>query len=176
MNLPPHSKNIAIIGPSSSGKSTLANTLGRALGLPTLHLDQIAHVPATNWQRRPDDAFIAEHNSFIDKNPHWIIDGNYSVCMPRRLAKADTIIWCDPPLPGCIGRYIKRSVIADKERPGCLHNAGHEFNLALIRYTLIQYPLKRTEYAEVIRQNPHLRILHLRSFSQIKELEKTYRL
>jgi adenylate kinase family enzyme len=41
-------QRIAIIGPSNSGKSTLAATMSIALSLPLLHLDQIAHRPTTH--------------------------------------------------------------------------------------------------------------------------------
>lgn len=46
-------KRICIIGPSSGGKSTPAQKLGRQTGFLVLHLDKIAHIPGTNWQRCP---------------------------------------------------------------------------------------------------------------------------
>ena len=46
-------RRIAIIGWSSTGKSTLAHRLGLKLDLPVTHLDTIFNQPNTNWQARP---------------------------------------------------------------------------------------------------------------------------
>ena len=45
---------VCIMGPSNSGKSTLAEAIARARGLPAIHLDQLYHLPDTDWQPRPE--------------------------------------------------------------------------------------------------------------------------
>ena len=45
------------------------------LGAPSVHLDQLAHVPNTNWQRRSDEELISEHDGVIASDK-WVIDGN----------------------------------------------------------------------------------------------------
>ncbi|MFS0491278.1 hypothetical protein [Leadbetterella byssophila] len=50
-------ERICIIGPSSSGKSTLAQALGEKFDLKVCFLDQMAHVPGTQWKRREDAEF-----------------------------------------------------------------------------------------------------------------------
>jgi adenylate kinase family enzyme len=49
---------ICIVGPSNSGKSTLATAIGRARGLPVVHLDQLYHRADTDWEagRRPSSS------------------------------------------------------------------------------------------------------------------------
>lgn len=68
---------LCILGPSNSGKSTLADAIGRARDLPVVHLDQLYHLPHTDWQPRPTVEFIALHDAAIQA-PRWVLDGNYS--------------------------------------------------------------------------------------------------
>src|SRR5882762_504368 len=95
---------VCIIGPSNSGKSTLAERLACKLGTEAIHLDQLAHVPHTNWQRRSDQDLISEHDEVIASDK-WVIDGNYRVCMQQRFERATAVIWLDPPLIGFLYRY-----------------------------------------------------------------------
>lgn len=162
-------KRVMIIGPSNSGKSTLTANLGKKTGYPVLHLDQIAHKPGTNWERTDIDWFVAEHDKFIEQE-NWIIEGNYSVCMPQRIARAETVIWCDPSLLGCMYRYILRSLKSPDNRIGTLKGAHRELNLSLIKYTLRNYPKNRKKYAAFLAEGSHLDIKHYKSFKQIKAL------
>lgn len=150
-------KRICVIGPSNSGKSTLAQELGRLLGLPAFHLDRIAHKPYSNWERVPDKEFIRLHDEIV-VGDDWVIDGNYSIAMPQRFARADTVIWLDPPLFGCIVRYGMRSFIGERARPGGLEGAKREFGLSLIKYTLFHYPRNKRKYKDLLAQFPHLKI------------------
>ncbi|HEU4838612.1 MAG TPA: hypothetical protein VFS88_04285 [Micavibrio sp.] len=150
-------KRICIIGPSNSGKSTLAQELGRLLDLPVFHLDRLAHKPYSNWERVPDDEFVRLHDD-IAVQDDWIIDGNYSVAMPQRFARADTVIWLDPPLFGCIIRYAMRSLMGARTRPGGLDGAKKEFGLGLVKFTLFNYPRNKKRYKNLLVQFPHLKI------------------
>jgi len=140
---------ICIIGPSNSGKSTLADKISAKTGYPATHLDQLAHKPFTDWQRRPHDEFIQLHDRVITADA-WVIDGNYSLCMPRRFQRATSVIWLDLPRAGCILRYIKRCMQPEHLRRGGLDGAKKEFSLGLIRYTWQSYPQKKPQYAEIL--------------------------
>ena len=67
---------ICIIGLSSSGKSTLAQALGKKLNLNILHLDQIAHIPNTDWAPRDKALMTADHQAFLTDHTDWVIEGN----------------------------------------------------------------------------------------------------
>lgn len=72
---------ICVLGPSNSGKSTLAAAIGRKLGIEVVHLDQLHHVPSSDWQPRPANEFLALHDEAINRE-QWVMEGNYSSCMP----------------------------------------------------------------------------------------------
>lgn len=62
MDLATLGPRLCIIGPSNSGKSTLAAAIGRRRDLPVVHLDQLHHRPGSQWQARPREEFVALHH------------------------------------------------------------------------------------------------------------------
>ena len=85
-------ERILIIGCSGSGKSTLARALGQKLGLPVIHLDQLWW--KENWQNVTMEEFDSRLAMALNMD-RWIIDGNYSRTMERRLERCDTVIYLD---------------------------------------------------------------------------------
>ena len=61
---------ICIMGPSNSGKSTLATVIGHARDLTPVHLDQLYHQPHSDWQPRLEEEFIGLHDT-----PSWASAG-----------------------------------------------------------------------------------------------------
>lgn len=114
---------IMVLGPTNSGKSTLAEALGAKLGVPAIHLDQLRHLPHTDWEQRPDGQFAALHDAAIAE-PAWIMDGSYSVLMPQRLVRTTGIIVLDDTLSVRTIRYLQRS-FSPRRRPGGLPG-GHD--------------------------------------------------
>ena len=119
---------ISIIGGSGTGKTTLANNLGKQLHLPTYHLDGLCHLP--NWEKinkeERDKIILQKINE--DK---WIIDGTYFSTLKRRLEKSDYIIFLDystiAQLKGIVGRFFKLRGKERPEIPGCKEKLSSEF-------------------------------------------------
>ncbi|CDL80112.1 ATPase AAA [Xenorhabdus cabanillasii] len=65
MQLSDLGNRICIMGPSNSGKSTLANAISTKCNLKTIHLDQLFHLPNTNWQERTVEEFISLPSSLL---------------------------------------------------------------------------------------------------------------
>lgn len=98
---------ICIMGPSNSGKSTLAEAISRAQGLEAFHLDRLYHLPHTDWVPRPADEFAALHDVAITGSC-WVMEGNYSRLLPQRLARATGFILLDVPTTVSLYRYLRR--------------------------------------------------------------------
>lgn len=87
-------QRIMVIGGPGAGKSTLAQALGQATGLPVVHLDQ--HFLRPGWRPTP----MLEMNALAieaAQRPAWILDGNYADSWAFRAARADLVIFVDLP-------------------------------------------------------------------------------
>lgn len=140
---------IAIIGPSSSGKSTLAVELARALDVKVVHLDRLHHLPDTQWQPRPKDEFAALHDAAI-REDGWVMEGNYFTHMPARFNRATAVIWLDPAPVSSLWRWAWRTLQPGHERVGMLEGAADRLNWNMVRYILWQYPKGRERYARLL--------------------------
>jgi adenylate kinase family enzyme len=125
---------ICIMGPSSSGKSTLAHAIGDAKDLPVVHLDQLRHVPGSRWQLRADDDFAALHDEAV-RGEGWVIEGSYSSLLPPRLARATGFILFDSAAALGVVRYLRRTW-SHRVRIGGLDGTEDRFSWEMIRYIL----------------------------------------
>jgi adenylate kinase family enzyme len=141
---------ICILGPSNSGKSTLAAAIGRKSGLNVVHLDQLHHVPHSDWKPRPAEEFLTLHNEAI-KEHQWVMEGNYSSCMHLRFERATGVILLDVPALTSLFRYVRRTV-AESSRVGALEGGRDSFKWSMIRYIAFVTPWNRQRYHAIYRQ------------------------
>jgi adenylate kinase family enzyme len=135
------------MGPSNSGKSTLAAAIARARSLTPIHLDQLHHLPNTDWQPRPDQEFIALHDEAIS-GTSWVMDGNYSRCLPQRLARATGVILLDASTATSLLRYLRRSWF-ERDRLGGLEGGKDSVKWDMIRYIAVTTRRNRWRYKEM---------------------------
>ena len=81
-------KKIIVIGCPGSGKSTFSKKLSSLTRLPLYHLDLIYH--KENKETISKEEFDKKLDDVLSKN-EWIIDGNYSRTLRKRLSKCDTV-------------------------------------------------------------------------------------
>jgi adenylate kinase family enzyme len=137
-------RRIMICGPSSSGKSTLTAALGKKLGTPPVHLDQLSHLPGTDWQPRPKEEFDALHAEAI-LGEDWAMDGNYSSLMPSRAARATGIILiCDNRWAN-LARYVRRCLF-ERNRPGGLEGGLDSVKWDMVHWILVTSPANLKRY------------------------------
>lgn len=106
----PIGQRIAIVGVTSSGKSTLAARLAAVLDLPLVELD------ALNWE--PDWHALSDHDPAeferrlreATAGDRWVVAGGYSSFTERIFwARLETVVWLDLPLAVVLRRVIARS-------------------------------------------------------------------
>jgi adenylate kinase family enzyme len=98
-------RKIIIIGCPGSGKTTFAEKLSAKIGIELFYLDAIWHKPdKTHISREEYDARLGEILS-LDS---WIIDGNFSRTLERRMAACDTVFLFDLPVEICLDGAVSR--------------------------------------------------------------------
>ena len=96
---------IIVIGSPGSGKTTFSEKLRDVTKLPLFYLDAIWHkADRTHISRDEFDARLSEILS-LDS---WIIDGNYSRTLERRISACDTVFLFDLPTEVCIAGATER--------------------------------------------------------------------
>jgi adenylate kinase family enzyme len=163
-------RRIVILGPSNSGKSTLALALAQHLDIPPVHLDLFRHLPNTDWQERPNDEFHALHDAAI-LEPEWVMDGNYSAIIPQRIARATGIIVIDDGTPARLARYVRRTLF-ERNRAG-----GLEGNRDSIKWAMIRWIITRRQSAAKYRElamTSGLPYVSCASFGEVKALYRAW--
>ena len=138
---------ICIMGPSNSGKSTLADAIARKNQTQAIHLDVLYHLPGTDWVARPFADFEKLHDAAIQAE-RWVVDGNYSQLLPQRLSRATGFILLDVPTPLSLLRYIRRSLVR-RGRIGALEGGKDSVKWGMLKHIAITTPNNRKRYAEL---------------------------
>jgi adenylate kinase family enzyme len=166
---------ICLMGPSNSGKSTLAHAIARSRGLPAVHLDRLYHRPGTDWEPRPHAEFLHLHEQAIQQ-PRWIIEGNYTRCIGPRLARATGLILLDLPTAAGLFRYLRRTWF-DRHRHGALEGGRDSVKWQMVRHLVVATPANRRRYAAMFdgANLPKVRLAtvrELRDFYRVEALER----
>ena len=166
MQLADLGERICILGPSNSGKSTLAEAIARKRGLEVVHLDLFYHRPNTDWELRPTDEFVALHDAAIT-GKRWVIDGNYSNCMPQRFLRATGSILLDISTPASLFRYCRRTLF-ERERVGALEGGRDSIKWDMIYHIAVVTPKNRKRYASMFHDIdlPKVRLTSIRAIKQ----------
>jgi adenylate kinase family enzyme len=138
---------ICIMGPSNSGKSTLAEAISRRSQTEAVHLDVLHHLPGTDWMPRPFADFQKLHDTAIMAD-RWVLDGNYSQLLPQRLARATGFILLDVSTLLSLFRYIRRSLIR-RGRIGALEGGKDSVKWDVLKHIAITTPRNRKHYADL---------------------------
>lgn len=151
-------RRVLVIGSGGAGKSTFAAQLGERTGLPVIHLD--SHFWGAGWQEPPRDEWAARVDELLGRE-EWIMDGNYSGTMGRRLAACDTVVFLDLPRVLCVWRVVVRSLrYFGRTRPDMAEGCKEQLTWEFVRWVWT-YPRRR-------------RAGVLKRLSELKEGQKAY--
>ncbi|RYZ99845.1 MAG: adenylate kinase [Proteobacteria bacterium] len=96
-----------MIGSSCAGKSTLADSIAKKMGITHVELDSLFWEPG--WKEAATPVFRARVQEAIAGDA-WVVDGNYTSRVQDLLwPRAELIIWLDPPLRTILTRFLRRS-------------------------------------------------------------------
>ncbi|MDB5478961.1 MAG: putative topology modulation protein FlaR [Caulobacteraceae bacterium] len=153
---------IAIVGCSGGGKSTLARTVGAALGLPVVHLDALFWKPG--WVESDPEPFRAAVDVAL-AGERWVSDGNFTSVADLSLGRADTIVWIDQPMPLCLSRAIWRGLTGlGRTRADLAPGCPEKIDFAFYRYIVTWSGAPRTRLQGALdRFAPHAPLVRLRS-------------
>jgi adenylate kinase family enzyme len=111
----PAYRRVVVLGPTGAGKSTFAIELGRLLDLDVFHLDKLY------WEGRPEgtpiDEFARFHEDIVARDS-WVIDGNFTGLLDRRLERADTVFLFDFSRLRCLVGVVRRRLSRKRPLPG----------------------------------------------------------
>jgi adenylate kinase family enzyme len=93
---------INVTGNAGSGKTTLANQLGRVINTPVFSLDSVVWQPG--WLKTPPDERAKAERKLVAASD-WIIDG----VSPFVRAHADLVVFLDVPWQICALRAVART-------------------------------------------------------------------
>lgn len=141
---------ICIMGPSNSGKSTLADAISRKTDLPVVHLDQLHHIPGSQWVPREQAEFLRLHGEAVNQE-RWVMEGNYTKCIEARLARATGLILLDISVPLALLRYVRRCYAATP-RIGGLRTHREPVSLEMLTYITRTAPKNRGRHRQLYDQ------------------------
>ncbi len=103
--LPRSPRRVLVAGTSGSGKSTLAARIAERLGTAHVEIDGLFHGPG--WVPRPQ--FRADVEAF-STGPSWVTEWQYGEVRDLLLARADLLVWLDPPDVVVMAQVISRTL------------------------------------------------------------------
>jgi adenylate kinase family enzyme len=165
---------VIVRGPTCSGKSTLAETIARRLGVPHIELDIIHWKPG--WEKPETEDFLAGVAAALEKSPDgWVVDGNYSETQDLTLPLADTVIWLHFPFGVVFRRLLRRTVArCIDHKPVCGDNYESWRQSFFSRDSLILYQVtnwrRYQQIGEDLEKYPHhAKLIELRSEREVNE-------
>ncbi len=169
---------ILIMGPSCSGKSTLADQVGHKLGLPVTHLDDLFWNPG--WVQTELEPFREKVGQVVAEED-WVIDGNYSRVTDLTRPRATRIVWLELAfglvLSRCLRRTLGRALVGGE---CCNGNRESLYRSLCTRDSMIWWVLtthhnRRKRYAEELApgtEHGH-KVVRLRSPQAVRDWLKS---
>jgi adenylate kinase family enzyme len=163
-------QRIAVVGTTSSGKSTLAQKLAKRLCADYIELDALYWEP--NWTpAEPVDFFVRVEEAI--EAERWVTAGNYRLVRDLIWDRAEAVIWLDYSFPlifwRLLTRTVRRAITQEELWSGNRETFWWHLKLwsedSLFYWLFKTYWRRKREYPELFAApgNAHLTVLHFRS-------------
>ena len=160
-------QKILVIGCPGSGKSSFARALHAATGLPLYHLDMLY------WnadKTTVSSEIFDERLGRILEKDQWIIDGNFSRTMEKRLQFCDTVFFLDLPAEVCL-----EGVCARRGKPRSdLPWIETEEDSAFMEYIKAFSAERRPEILSLLEKYPQVNSIVFRSREEADDYLAAY--
>ena len=158
-------QKILIVGSPGSGKSTFARALREQTGLPLCHLDMLYwNADRTTVSREVFD----ERLQGVLEQESWIIDGNFSRTMERRLQYCDAVFFLDLPAEVCLQGVRRRIGTKRSDIPWVESGEDAEF-MEYIRC----FPAERKpQIVALLQKYPQVKVTVFHSHAEMEEYLK----
>lgn len=159
---------IAVIGTSCSGKSTLAQTLAKAAGIPYIEQDALFWNPG--WTQVSQQEFASKMRIEISQS-QWTVCGNHSHFQEHIFQRATHILWLNYLFPVIFFRALKRTFRRVFLKETCCNGNRESFAHAFLSTNSILWWIIKTYRKRIIHytklknsaQVAHAEFLELRS-------------
>ena len=160
---------VVVVGTSGAGKTTMARSLGHALGLRFVELDAINWQPDWRSLDQEDKAEFRRRVAEATAGDGWVSDGNYGTVREDLWNRATHLVWLDYERAVIMRRVITRSVTrafdgkelwsGNRENWRSWFDADHP-----MRWAWDTWKQRRERYETLVADpaNAHLTVLRLR--------------
>lgn len=167
---------ITIIGPSSSGKTTLSRKISNHFNIPRLEIDRLwfeygghkLSLSKNSTEEQKESVRVrisAAIENFLSQNDNWVIDGTYSKIQPLIADQADTFIYIERPLYRRIFSHLKRVLKNDNRHPETTIWEDIKFTKEIVKRCNKEEKRKFKKLCDSYKN----KLIVLKSFKQIDE-------
>lgn len=140
-------RRILVYGATGSGKSTMAEILGRLTGVPMTSVDDICWNPG--WVPMPEADQIA-HFDALTRTDAWILDSGYGSWRHLAYERADLVVALDYPRLTSLARLLRRTAARVIDRQVVCNGNRESWRAVFARDSLVvwhftSFRRKRTE-------------------------------
>ena len=130
---------ILVYGVTGSGKTTLAERISRATGIPWYAIDDLTWDP--NWTEVPTEEQRVRVTRICDSN-EWIIDSAYAKWIDLPLARVQLIVGLDYPGWLSFFRLLRRSFARALDKKPICNGNRESFSLMFSRDSILLWHWK----------------------------------
>ncbi len=164
-------ERVLIIGSNGAGKSTFSFRLAEKTGLPLVHIDQLYWRGA--WDVTPEAEFDRRVQAET-QDLRWIIEGNNLRSLPRRLARADTVVWFAFPPPLCVLTIVRREwAYRGRVRPDMPDQCVSRWDMKFLRMVWDFNQKNHRKIAAMLQNAENIRVIHFTNYRQVERYLRT---